>query len=216
MGQKVNPIVFRLGPLYTWKSRWFATGQKYAEFVKTDISLRKMLMERLANAGITEVEIERSLKSITVRLFVSRPGVVIGRGGSGIEELTKFIYKFLKIDPNDPQAIKVDVPVEEVKQADLNAYLIAKRVADQLVRRIPHRRVVHKTMDAVMRAGAKGVMIILSGRIRGAEISRTEKYSKGSVPQQTIRANIDYAQVPALTRSGYVGVKVYIYRGEAG
>lgn len=215
MGQKVHPTAFRLGPQYTWKSRWFATGKRYAELVKTDIMLRSVLLKKLANAGICEVEIERSLKTITITLYVSRPGVVIGRGGSGIEELIRFIYDFLKIDQNDPKAVKVDVPVKEVKNPDLNAYLVARKVTDQLERRIPHRRVVHKTMDSVMAAGAKGVKIVLGGRIAGAEISRTEKYSQGSIPQQTIRADIDYAQVPALTRSGYVGVKVYIYRGEA-
>jgi len=215
MGQKVHPTAFRLGPQYTWKSRWFATGKRYAELVKTDILLRKTLMAKLENAGICEVEIERSLKSVTVRLFVSRPGVVIGRGGKGIQELNKFVYDFLKIDPDDTQAVRVDIPVEEVKSPDLNAYLVAKRVADQLMRRIPHRRVVHRMMDTVMAAGAKGVKIVMGGRIGGAEISRREKYFQGSVPQQTIRADIDYAQVPALTRSGYVGVKVYIYRGEA-
>ena len=215
MGQKVNPTAFRLGPQYTWKSRWFATGKRYAQLVAVDTKLRADLMKKLARAGICEVEIERSLKSMTIRLYVSRPGVVIGRGGTGIEDLKKYIYKFLNIDPNDPQATKVDIPVEEVKNPDLNAHLIAKRVVDQLVRRIPHRRVVHKAMDTVMAAGAKGVKIILSGRIAGAEISRVEKYSQGSVPQQTIRADIDYAQIPALTRSGYVGVKVYIYKGEA-
>lgn len=215
MGQKVNPTAFRLGPQYTWKSRWFATGKRYAQLVAVDTKLRKILMKRLERAGICEVEIERSLKSMTIRLFVSRPGVVIGRGGTGITELRKFIYEFLDINPDDPQAMKVDIPVEEVKQPDLNAHLVAKRVADQLVRRIPHRRVVHKTMGAVMAAGAKGVKIILGGRIAGAEISRTEKYFQGSIPQQTIRANIDYASLPALTRSGYVGIKVYIYKGEA-
>jgi small subunit ribosomal protein S3 len=215
MGHKVHPTVFRLGPQYTWKSRWFATGKRYAELVNTDIKLRNELMKKLANAGICEVEIERSLRSITIRLFVSRPGVVIGRGGSGIEELRKFIYVFLKINPDDSHAVRVDVPVEEVKSPDLNAYLVAKRVADQLQRRIPHRRVVHRSLDTVMAAGAKGVKIILGGRIAGAEISRTEKYFQGSIPQQTIRADIDYAEVPCLTRSGYVGIKVYIYKGGA-
>lgn len=215
MGQKIHPTVFRLGPQYTWKSRWFATGKRYAELVQKDTRLRQLLMKKLANAGICEVEIERSLKSMTIRLLVSRPGVVIGRGGTGIEELRKFIYSYLGINPQDPQATKVDIPVEEVKNPDLNAHLIAQRIVDQLVRRIPHRRVVHKVMDAVMGAGAKGIKVVLGGRIGGAEISRTEKYFKGSVPLQTIRAAIDYAQVPALTRSGYVGIKVYIYKGES-
>ncbi len=215
MGQKVNPTAFRLGPQYTWKSRWFATGKRYADLVAKDTHLRRDLMKKLEKAGISEVEIERSLKSITIRLYVSRPGVVIGRGGKGIDELRNYIYDLLNIDPNDPQATKVEIPIEEVKKPDLDAHLVAKRIVDQLIRRIPHRRVVHRTMDTVMAAGAKGVKIILSGRIAGAEISRTEKYSLGSIPQQTIRADIDYEEMPALTRSGYVGVKVYIYKGEA-
>ena len=214
MGQKINPTIFRLGPQYTWKSRWFASGKRYAELLATDTKLRQALMKRLTNAGITEVEIERSLKSITIRLYVARPGVVIGRGGTGIGELKEYVKQLLGVNSDDAQALRVDIPVEEVKHPDLNAHLVATKIADQLVRRIPHRRVVHKTMDAVMAAGAKGVKIILGGRIGGAEISRVEKYFLGSIPQQTIRADIDYAQVPALTRSGYVGVKVYIYKGE--
>jgi len=215
MGQKVNPTAFRLGPQYTWKSRWYATGKRYADLVSKDTQLRANLLKKLTKAGISDVEIERSLKSITIRLFVSRPGVVIGRGGSGIEELRKYIYQLLDINPDDPQATKVDIPIEEIKKSDLNAHLVSQRIIDQLIKRIPHRRVVHKSMDAVMAAGAKGVKIILSGRIAGAEISRREKYFLGSIPQQTIRADIDYAEMPALTRSGYIGVKVYIYKGES-
>ena len=215
MGQQVNPTAFRLGPQYTWKSRWYATGKRYADLVSKDTQLRANLLKKLTKAGISDVEIERSLKSITIRLFVSRPGVVIGRGGSGIEELRKYIYQLLDINPDDPQATKVDIPIEEIKKSDLNAHLVSQRIIDQLIKRIPHRRVVHKSMDAVMAAGAKGVKIILSGRIAGAEISRREKYFLGSIPQQTIRADIDYAEMPALTRSGYIGVKVYIYKGES-
>jgi small subunit ribosomal protein S3 len=212
MGQKIHPFAFRLGPQFNWKSRWFASGDRYRKLVQQDNHIRKVLMNQLKLAGITDVQIERSLKNITIRLFVTRPGVVIGRGGSGIEELRKNIMKMLEVDPNDSKAIRVDLPVEEVKAPDLNAHLVATRIAEQLARRMPHRRVIKKTMGSVMGAGAKGVQIVLSGRINGAEIGRTEKYSEGSVPKQTIRANIDYAEIPSLTKSGYVGVKVWIHK----
>lgn len=212
MGQKVNPVGFRINVNREWKSRWFATGEEYKKLLLEDIKLRKALEERLSLAGIHEVEIERLPKSITVRLFVSRPGVVIGRGGSGIEETKKFIFKTLGFRENDHKAPKIDIPVEEVKNPELSAKLVADRIVSELERRIPARRVVTKTMDRVMAAGAKGVKVVLGGRIGGAEISRREKYHKGSVPTQSLRSEIDFAQTQALLRSGYVGVKVWIHR----
>ncbi len=212
MGQKVNPIGFRLNVNRSWKSRWFATGGEYKKLLLEDIKLRQALEERLSLAGIHEVEIERLSKSITVRLFVSRPGVVIGRGGSGIEETKKFILKTLGIKENGHSSPKIDITVEEVKNPELSSKLVSVRVVSELERRIPHRRVIAKTMDRVMAAGAKGVKIALGGRIGGAEISRREKYHKGSVPTQSLRAEIDYTQTQALLRSGYVGVKVWIHK----
>ena len=165
-------------------------------------------MSKLKIAGVTKVEIERSLKSLKVIIHVSRPGVVIGRGGAGIEDLKKYIAKLIK-------ATKVDLQIEEVKNPEINAYLVAIRIAEQLEKRLPARRVATKTIEKVMASGAKGVKILLSGRVNGAEISRRESYKSpsGSVPLQTLRANVDYASLPALTRSGYVGVKVWIYMG---
>ncbi len=215
MGQKVHPYAFRLGPQYTWKSRWFATGNQYQEFLHQDSQLRSMLMDRLRNAGIMDIEIERSLRRIVIRLFVTRPGVVIGRGGSGISELRKDIEKLLEIDSSSKQAIRVDLNVEEVKTPELSAWLMAQRISDQLARRIPHYRAANRIMDNVMNAGALGIKIVLSGRINGAAIGRTEKFSKGSVPRQTIKADIDFARLPAYTKSGFVGVKVWIHRPEA-
>lgn len=212
MGQKVNPLSFRLGQGKTWVSRWFAKDKReYRERLLEDVRLRQALMDKLKLSGITKVEIERSIKSIVITLHVSRPGVVIGRGGTGLEELKKFVAQSLGIDPADKQASKMEIDIEEVKAPELSAQLVASRVAEQLERRMPHRRVVTRTMERVMAAGAAGVKIVLSGRIAGAEISRREKYSQGKVPLQTIRANIDYAQVPALTKSGYIGVKVWIH-----
>jgi len=217
MGQKVNPIAYRipLSPSTLWKSRWFTTDPKrYIKYLGDDVRLREALMQRLSPASVCRVEIERSLKSIRVIIFVTRPGVVIGRGGSGLEELKKYIYEVLRVNPTDKKAPKIDMQVEEVKEPDLNSYLVALRIADQLAKRMPARRVVTKAMERTMQARAKGIKVVLSGRIGGAEIARRELYHKGSVPLQTLRADVDYAIVPALTRSGYIGVKVWIHRGE--
>ncbi|MBU0619405.1 30S ribosomal protein S3 [Patescibacteria group bacterium] len=214
MGQKVNPTGFRLGTLYTWKSRWFAEGKTYQDFLFEDIKLRKFLMEKLKLAGITNVLIERSLKTIKITLFVSRPGVVIGRGGSGLEELKKLINQQLDIKTKLTGSAKVEIHVQEVKDPDLSAHLVCLRIVEQLKKRYPHRRAVSQAIERVMGSGAKGIKIALAGRVAGAEISRTEKYSEGKLPLQTLRADIDYAAMPALTRSGYIGVKVWIFKGE--
>jgi small subunit ribosomal protein S3 len=214
MGQKVNPLGFRLGILYDWKSRWFAEGKAYQEFLMEDIDLRKFLMEKLKMAGIVDVLIERSLKTIKINLFVSRPGVVIGRGGSGLEELKRLVNKRLGITKQNKTSRKVEILVQEVKNPDLSAHLVCFRIVEQLKKRYPHRRAVSQAIERVMTSGAKGVKISLAGRVGGAEISRTEKYFKGKVPLQTLRADIDYAEMPSLTKSGYVGVKVWIYKGE--
>lgn len=214
MGQKVHPFGFRLGPLYTWKSTWYADKKSYKKQALQDHKIRQFLRDKLELAGLTQVEIERSINTIKIITHVSRPGVVIGRGGTNLEEIKKELHRLLKINPNDRKATKLDIKVEEIKNPDLYARLVLNRLKDQLEKRYPHRRAVAQAMEKVMAAGAKGVKIIFSGRIGGAEIGRTEKYTKGKVPTQTLRADIDYAQEPALTRSGYVGIKVYIYRGE--
>lgn len=214
MGQKVNPIGFRLGNLLTWKSRWYADKKQYQNFVLEDRQLRQFLMDKLKTAGINRVDIERSLRTVLVVVSVARPGVVIGRGGAALEALKTEIEKNLQVRANDARAAKVELKVEEVKQPDLSAYLTAQRIADQLIKRYPHRRAVNQALERVRGAGAEGVKIVLAGRVAGAEISRTEKYTQGTVPAQTLRADIDYAQYPALTKYGYVGIKVWIYRGE--
>lgn len=215
MGQKVNPVGFRTGTFLPWKSRWFADDVRYRRYLLEDIKIRSALMERLKLAGITRVDIERLPKSVAITLTVSRPGVVIGRGGSGIEEIRKEILAIIKkLREEDVADLKVDLQVNEVKNPELSAHLVATRVAVELERRIPHRRVVGKAIERVMQAGALGVKVILSGRIGGSEISRVEKFHQGSVPTQTLRENIDYSQVPALLKRGYVGVKVYIHKKE--
>jgi small subunit ribosomal protein S3 len=215
MGQKINPTGFRVGKFLPWKSRWFADSATYKDNLLEDIKIRRALMERLKLAGITSVEIERLPKSMVIILTVSRPGVVIGRGGSGLEDIKKHILQVIKkVRGKKVDDLKIDLRVNEVKNPELSAQLVAVRIAADLERRLPHRRVVARSMERVMQAGALGVKIILSGRIAGADISRVEKYHKGSVPTQTLRENIDYAQVPALLKRGYVGVKVFIHKKE--
>lgn len=194
----------------TWKSRWFASGIKYQQFVHEDIKIRDLLMKKLRPAGIAAVEIERAVNKLKVIIFVSRPGVLIGRGGSGLTELKKFLMKELKVKNDN----SLEIAPMELKSADLSAYLIAQSVAEQLARRMPAQRVMNQAIERSMRAGAKGVRIVLSGRIGGAEIARREWKAAGTMPLHTLRADIDFIAYPALTKSGYVGVKVWINKGE--
>lgn len=210
MGQKIHPVGFRMGIGAAWKSRWFAKGDKYRQLLKEDIKIRDLLMKKLRSAGIQSVEIERAVNKLKVIIFVSRPGVLIGRGGTGLTEIKKFLLKELKI--KDENTLEI-VPME-LKSADLSAYLVAQSVAEQLAKRLPAQRVMNQAIERVMRTGAKGVKVILSGRIGGAEIARRERKSSGTMPLHTLRADIDFAVYPALTKSGFVGVKVWINRGE--
>lgn len=214
MGQKVNPHIIRIGAMYNWSSRWF-DEKRYKEIVLEDYFLRKRLMERLKIAGIARVEIERSINSLRIILYVSRPGIVIGRGGTGLEDLKRFISQFFAKKRKGKNMPKLDIRVEPVKEPNLEAYLVAINVADQLVRGLPFKRILATTSDKVMSAGGKGVKILLSGRIGGSEIGRREKIHVGTVPLSTIREDINYAQVPALTKKGYIGVKVWIHRAQA-
>lgn len=215
MGQKVNPTGFRTGTYLPWKSRWFAKNDKFEDYLIEDIKIRRGLMARLTLAGITSVEIERLPNSMVINVAVSRPGVVIGRGGTGITDTKKYILEIIKdVRKKEVKDLKIDLRVTEIKNPELSALLVASRIAADLERRMPHRRIISRTMDRIMQSGALGVKIVLSGRINGADIARTEKYHVGSVPAQTMRENIDYAQVPALLKRGYVGIKVYIHKKE--
>ena len=215
MGQKINPKAFRIGNLYTWSSRWFANSKNYKDLLLQDVKIRKNLMARLKLAGIAQVEIERSINKIDITIHVSRPGVVIGRGGSGLEEVKKFLAGIMAPEKEEgkdktPSRLKLEIKVEPVKEPNLDAYLVATNIADQLAKRLPQRRVAKVTMERVMTAGAKGVKIVLAGRIGGAEICRRETFKTGMMPLSTLREDIDFASLPCLTRSGYVGVKVWI------
>lgn len=210
MGQKIHPVGFRMGIGTLWKSRWFASGEKYKDFVAEDLKIRELLLRKLRQAGIGSIEIERAVNKLKVLIYVSRPGVLIGRGGSGLTEIKKYLLKELKVKNENSLEI---VPME-LKSQDLSAYLLAQSVAEQLARRMPAQRIMNQAIERAMRSGAKGVRIVLSGRIGGAEIARREWKASGTMPLHTLRADIDFAVYPALTKSGYVGVKVWINKGE--
>ncbi len=214
MGQKTHPIAFRLSDNKApggWSSRWFSSKGKYPSMIKEDLEIRNFLEKRLDMAGLMLVQIERLTRKVRITLFVGRPGLVIGRGGKGLEEIKKALCKIVSIESPDKN---LEIEVEEVKNQDLSAKLVGQRIVYQLEKRVPFRKVIKRTLERVMMSGAVGAKIVVKGRIDGAEIARRENFSAGKVSLSTIRADIDYAEVPALTKSGYVGIKVYINRGE--
>ncbi len=207
MGQKVNPISMRLQVNKDWRSKWFASKKDYATYLTQDLKVRKLIETKLGSrAAINKVDIERSPNLVTVTLSTAKAGVVIGRGGSGVQELKNAIEKIY--------GVPTRVNIEEIKKPELFAKLVAENIAFQLQRRISFRRAIKSTAAATMRAGAKGIRIEVSGRLNGAEMARREKEIAGSVPLHTLRADIDYAYVPAQTPAGIIGVKVWIYKGE--
>ena len=211
MGQKVHPIGLRLGIHHDFKSVGYYPKSMYAVTVLKDIKIREALMKRLKPAGVGDVILERSASSIKIIIYVMRPGIVIGRGGSGLEELKKEIVKLLSGgEALNKSSQKIELRVEPIKEPNLSAYLVATNIAEQLARRMPFKRVVKQSLDRIMQSGAKGARIVLSGRINGAEIGRRERAQIGKVSLSTIRENVDYASVPSLTKSGYIGVKVWI------
>jgi len=214
MGQKVHPTGFRIGSFYSWSSQWYAPARDYFRQILEDEKLRSYLTKRLVLAGVTKVEIKRSINVINIVLHVARPGVVIGRGGATLKALQDEVAEIASPAKLAEKGKHVNLDVIEAENPELEAPVIAQRLADQLIKRYPHRRAIAQAIDRVRQAGAKGIKIQLSGRIGGAEISRREKYSQGTVPTQTLRSDISYAEFPALTKSGYVGIKVWINRGE--
>lgn len=214
MGQKVNPILMRMGGIFSWKSRWFADKANYSANVLEDYKLRQYLEKTLFNAGLVEINIKRSISKLVLIIEVARPGVVIGKGGQNLERIKAGVDRVINVSKSKKEKSRIELKIEEVKKPDLSAKLVVERIISQLIARYPHRRAIKQAMERVMGAGAKGVKIQLSGRIGGAEISRSEKYFQGSIPTQTLRADIDYHEQPAKTRSGFVGVKVWIYKGE--
>jgi small subunit ribosomal protein S3 len=205
LGQKVNPIGFRLGINRTWDSRWFS-GKDYARFVLEDHEIRKFLRKRLAQAGVAKIEIERAANKARIKIHTARPGLVIGKKGSEIENLKRDLEKKIKRE--------MILDIQEVRKPEVDAQLVAENVALQLVRRVSFRRVMKKSVSSALRFGALGIKIACSGRLGGAEMARREWYRKGRVPFQTIRADIDYGVAEAFTTYGTIGVKVAIFKGE--
>jgi len=207
MGHKINPISMRLQISKDWRSKWFVGKREYADYLTKDLAVRRMIDNKLGSrAAINKVDIERSPNLVTVTIVTAKAGVVIGRGGTGAQELKAAIEKIY--------GVPVRVNIEEIKKPELYAKLVAENIAHQLERRIAFRRAIKSSSAATMRAGAKGVRIEMSGRLNGAEMSRREKEVQGSVPLHTLRADIDYAQVGAKTPTGIIGIKVWIYKGE--
>ncbi len=207
MGQKVNPISFRLQVHKNWDSRWFASKRDFAKWLIEDIRIRDIIEKRFeSRPTINKIEIERSANLITITIHTAKAGVVIGRGGAGITELKAMIEKIASLPTR--------INIEEVKRPELAAKLVAENIARQLERRVNFRRAIKMAAQNTMRSGAKGIRIQVSGRLNGAEMARREKEILGSVPLHTIRADIDYAYVPAQTPAGVIGIKVWIYKGE--
>lgn len=205
MGQKVNPIGLRLGIVKTWESRWYA-GKKYADYILEDYNIRKFIKKRLYHAGISRVEIERSAKRVRLRIYTSRPGIVIGKKGGEILLLKKELEKIVSHE--------VLIDIQEVRKPEIDAQLVAENIALQIERRVAFRRAMKRGISSAMRFGAEGVKIICSGRLGGAEMARTEQYREGRVPLHTLRADIDYGFIEARTTFGIIGVKVFIFKGE--
>jgi len=209
MGQKVDPKGLRMGISQTWTSRWFFSNKKtFKDALISDIRIREKLMQKFKFASVTQIDIERAIKKVSAIIYAVKPGMIIGRGGKGLEEVKKYIVADLDKKPN--KELKVEIKIEPVKKPYLSAYYVAQMVAEKIIKGFPHRAIIHHTMDRVMEAGAKGVKIQLGGRINGAEISRREKYFLGSIPTSTIRENVEFVRYPALTKSGYIGVKVWL------
>jgi len=206
MGQKVNPVGIRLGINKTWTSTWYANNNDFADFLNADMNARNYLFEELKNAAISRVDIERPARNAKVTIHSARPGVIIGKKGSDIDDLRKKLSKIL--------GVPAHVNIAEVKKPELDAILVAAGVAQQLERRVMFRRAMKRAVQNAMRAGAEGIKVTVAGRLGGAEIARTEWYREGRVPLHTFRADIDYGTARAQTTYGVIGVKVWIYKGE--
>jgi small subunit ribosomal protein S3 len=206
MGQKINPTGLRIGVIKDWESRWYANKANFGDTLVEDYELREYLLETLAPAGVPKVEIERTAKRVRINIHVAKPGMVIGRGGAEIEKLKATLEKKLKKD--------VSLNIIEIKNPDVNSTLVAESIALQLEKRISYRRALKQAIGRAMKLGAKGIKIQVSGRIGGAEIARSETYKEGTIPLQTIRADIDYGFAEAKTTYGRIGIKVWIYTGE--
>tara|TARA_B100001245_G_scaffold189331_1_gene147464 strand:- start:13 stop:702 length:690 start_codon:yes stop_codon:yes gene_type:complete len=206
MGQKVNPIGLRIGINRGWDSIWFAKKKEYGKLLIEDYKIREHIKKNVVNSGVSQVIIERTSKKCIVSIYTSRPGFVIGKKGSDIEKIKKNLSKI--------SSTEVSLNIKEVKKPELNSFLVAENIAQQLVKRISYRKAMKRAIQSALRLGAKGIRVCVAGRLAGNEIARTEWLREGSVPLHTFRANVDYAEAEALTTYGIIGVKVWIYKGE--
>ena len=206
MGQKVNPVGFRLGVNRGWDSVWYAKKKDFGNYLIEDFKIREYIKKNVINSGVSKVMIERTSNKCYVTIYTSRPGFVIGKKGSDIDKIKNNLSKFTTNE--------VNLNIKEVKKPETNAYLVAENIAQQLVKRIAYRRAMKRAMQSAMRLGAKGIKVMVSGRLAGNEIARSEWLREGSIPSHTLRANIDYGFGEALTTYGIIGVKVWIYKGE--
>lgn len=206
MGQKINPIGLRVGIIRDWEAKWYAERKDYVDTLHEDIKVRAFIRNQLANSGVSQIEIERAAKRLRVSIHTAKPGVVIGRGGAGIERLRKSLDQLT--------GKQTHINIIEIRVPELDAQLVAESIAAQLVKRIAFRRAMKQAMGRTMRVGAQGIKVMVSGRLGGAEMSRTEWYTEGTVPLHTLRADIDYGITEAKTTYGQIGVKVWIYKGE--
>ncbi|WP_276862762.1 30S ribosomal protein S3 [Anaerococcus tetradius] len=207
MGQKVNPKGFRVGVIRDWDSKWFADKKDFSELLVEDYNIRKIVKKEVYDAGVADIEIERAVNNLKITIFAAKPGMVIGKGGAGVEELKKKLEKAAT-------SKRIIINVEEIKYQDLAAQLVAESIASQLENRVAFRRAMKQSIQRTMRAGAKGIKTMVSGRLGGADMARSEGYSEGTIPLQTLRANIDYGFAEADTEYGKIGCKVWIYKGE--
>jgi small subunit ribosomal protein S3 len=205
VGQKVSPIGFRIGVIKDWEAKWYA-DKNYTALLHEDMKIRAAIAKHLENAGVSRVEIERAANRIRISVHTAKPGIVIGKGGAGVDELRRKLEALTQK--------QVHINIVEIKVPELDATLVAENIAQQLTKRIAFRRAMKQSVFRTMRAGAKGIKVMISGRLGGAEIARTESYHEGTVPLQTLRADIDYGFVEAHTTYGRIGVKVWIYKGE--
>lgn len=205
MGHKVHPLGFRMGVIRDWQAKWYA-DKHYAEFLQEDLKLRQAIRSRYAEAGISQVDIDRQANKVAVTLHTARPGVVIGRGGQRVDEMRLYLEQLI--------GKRIQLNIQEIEQPELDAYLVARTVAEQIERRVAYRRAIKQAVSRTMQAGAKGVKISCAGRLAGAEIARRQTIHQGQVPLHTLRADIDYGFTEAHTTLGRIGVRVWIYKGD--
>ena len=206
MGQKVSPFILRIGYIKNWHSRWFAKPREFARFIKEDYKIRQFIKNKFKHAAISKVIIERLAEKVRIRIFTARPGIIIGRHGADIESLRNELNNMVKKE--------VLIDIEEIKESMLDAQLVSENVAVQLEKRVAFRRAIKRAIEQTMNMGAKGIKVVCSGRLGGAEMARQETFKQGKIPLSTLRADIDYGFTASLTTYGYIGIKVWIYKGD--